>query len=598
MQNVYNLQLNEEKLRDLYLWGLVTGELQGPPTGKLSQDKPWLKYYTKEQIKKYYVPDMPIWEYMLSGNQKYLDDIALYYYGSTMTYRQLDDKINQFAASVLASGIKPQDVVTICMPNTPEAVIAFYALNKIGVVANMIHPLSSEKEIKNFLNEANSKMLLTIDSSLDKISKILSETKVAKTVVVSPADSMPLPLKIGYQLKAGIKKLPKNTNIESFKHFMKKGKGKKVKPYVHHRDDPAVQLHTGGTTGESKTVVLTNNNFNAMVEQFKYNLTNFERGDKMLTVMPVFHGFGLCSSLHLPLSFGVGCILIPKLEINSIDKIFDKYHPNHILGVPTLFKGILKNKKMANKDLSYVKNAVSGGDLVKNSLEDIINLFFAEHNAKVKLSKGYGLSEAVAGATFATADYNAYGSVGIPMIGTNLKLVKPGTEEEVSPGEIGEICIKGPTVMKEYYNDLVETKKALNDEWLHTGDLGCYWNDQLTFSTRKGNMIISSGVNVYPNIIEQVIEEHEAVSLCAVIGIPDEYKGEIPKAYIILKEDYVLDEQLREEIETLCKQNLNKYSVPKQYEYVEELPHTLLGKVSHTNLKNKELCKMRKAGNM
>lgn len=598
--SIKNLQVNEECLRDLYLRGLLSGNIQGPLTGKLSQDKPWMINYTEDQIIDYHtrmnsgVCDCSIFEYMIRENKNNLDDIALYYFGTKITYRELLEKSEQFAASILNAGIKPGEAVTICMPNTPEAVYAFYGLNRIGVTANMIHPLSSSKEIKEYLNESKSRILVTIDTATDKIAPIIKDTNVENTVIVSPSDSMPLQLKIGYKLKYGSSKVKQIPNSKTFKQFIQKGKGQKIKPYKYKGNETAVMLHTGGTTGKSKAACLSNKNFNAMVEQFKYNVSNFERGDKMLTVMPVFHGFGLCSSLHLPLSYGVGCILIPKLEAKDIGRIFKKYNPNHILGVPTLFKGIINCKDLEHEDLSYVKNIVSGGDLVKHSLEDRINNFFTSRGANVSLEKGYGLTEAVAGATFAAGNYNEYGSVGIPMIGTNLKLVKPGSNEEVYIGEVGEICLQGPTVMQGYYEKEEENKKTLRDNWLHTGDLAHVPNDQLHFCSRRGDMIISSGINVYPNIIEQVIEEHDSVAACAVVGIPDDYKGEIPKAYIVLKEGQEENEQLHEEIQQLCMENLNKYSIPKQYEYVSELPHTLLGKVTRTKLKEMPQAKVYK----
>lgn len=588
---INQLKINEEALRDLYLRGLLTGEIQGPLTDKLSQDKPWLVHYTEEQIIKYHqdmengVCDCSIFDYMMRENHQHLNDVALYYFGKKITYGELEKKANQFAASVLEKGIKPGDAVTLCMPNTPEAVYAFYGLNKIGVVANMVHPLSSANEIRDFLNEVHSKLLITIDTSFDKVDSIISNTEVEETVIVSPADSMPLPLKVGYELTVGGPKIPDNKGYKKFSDFMKAGKGKTIKPYSYRGDEVAVLLHTGGTTGKSKAASLTNMNFNSMVEQFKYNINNFSRGDKMLTVMPVFHGFGLCSSLHLPLSYGVGCILIPKLEAKEIGKIFKKYHPNHILGVPTLFKGIIKCKDLENEDLSYVKNIVSGGDLVKNSLEDSINQFFAERGANIVLEKGYGLTEGVAGATFSAGNYNHYGSNGIPMIGTNLKLVKPNTDEEVHIGEMGEICLQGPTIMNGYYENPAENEKVLQDSWLHTGDLAHIEDGELHFDARRGDMIISSGINVYPNVIEQVIEDHDAVSTCAVIGVPDSYKGKIPKAFIILKEgDYDFN-SVNDEILSLCRQNLNRYSVPQAIEYVDELPQTLLGKVTRQGLR-------------
>lgn len=585
-KKIANLDVNEQKLRDLYLRKLSLGEIQGPPLDKASIDKKWLKNYTEEQIM-VEMPKETIYDYMMKNNLNHLDDIALIYFDKKISFKELQNKIDKFAAIMLKSGVKAGDIVTVCMPNTPEAVIAFYALNKIGVVANMIHPLSSENEIKNFINEVDSKYLIAFDGSICKIADIVNETKLEKVVVVSPSDSMPQPLRILYNLTKNIK-LPEDERFIKWKDFLKLDGAslEETNKHVYKKDEMAVILHTGGTTGIPKGVMLTNDNFNSMVEQFKQNANNFERGDVMMTVMPVFHGFGLCSSLHLPLSFGVTSLLIPKINIKEVPKLFKKYHINHVIGVPTLFKGILKNKEnykiqdLIRKNIKYI---VSGGDLVKDNLEKEVADFFG-----VKLSKGYGLSEAVAGVTFAHDTYNSSGSIGIPMVDTNIKIVTPGTDEELMDGSIGEMCINGPTVMKGYYNHTEETAKALQNGWLHTGDLGYYQNGEFYFCERKGNMIISSGVNVYPNVIEQVIECHEAVNACAVIGIAHPYKIQVPKAYIILNEGYEVTQELENEIREICKKNLNVYSIPAKFEFREKLPQTLLGKISHNQLSDEE----------
>ena len=598
-KKVANLSVNEEKLRDLYLRDLALGKVQGPPTGYASLDKPWLKFYTEEQITAD-LPENTIYEYMFKKNNDHLDDLALIYFGKKITFRTLKREINKCARSLREKGIKEDDIVTLCMPNTPEAVIMFYALNKIGAVANMVHPLSSENEIKNFINEVDSKMVITIDSTLSKVASIADETNLKDVIVVSPSDSMKFPLKQLYNLKNKVK-LNDDKRYSRWNDFIALGNLKEdVEAVPYKKDKVAVILHTGGTTGKPKGVELTNDNFNCMVEQFFLNADNFERGDRMLTVMPVFHGFGLCSSLHLPLSQGVAAILIPKIEIQSIDKLLNKYKPNHILGVPTLFKGMMSviNKKIESGklkdiDLSYIKYAVSGGDAVLPNVETEINRFFARHGSKAKLAKGYGLSEAVAGVTFAYDNYNNAESVGIPMAQTSMKVVVPGTDEEVRIGETGEICIKGSTIMKGYYKNEEETADALQDDWLHTGDMG-YFNEDgiLYFSQRKGDMIISSGVNVYPKEVESVIETNPAVAACAVIGIYHPYKGEVPKAYVALKDGFEYSEELEEEIKKTCKDNLNRYSQPASFEFREKLPETLLGKVSRSELRNEEKAKV------
>lgn len=611
-KHVANLSINEQKLRDLYLRDLALGKIQGPPTGYASLDKPWLKYYSEKQIMAP-MPKETIYQYMIKQNIDNLEDTALIYFGKKLTYREFDEEINKCAKSLIAKGIKKNDIVTICMANTPEAVIMFYALNKIGAISNMVHPLSSENEIKNFINEVDSKMVVTIDSTYPKIAKIIGDTNVENVIVVSPSDSMKFPLKQLYNLKNKIK-IPKDIRILKWDDFLKyKDKCKELPECKYEDNQVAVLLHTGGTTGKSKAVELTNDNFNCMVEQFFLSADNFDRGDKMLTVMPIFHGFGLCSSLHLPLSHGVASVLIPKIDIENIDKLLNKYKPNHILGVPTLFKGMMSviNKKVSlgqlkNFDLSYLKYAVSGGDIVLGSLENDINSFFSKYGSNAKLAKGYGLSEAVAGVTFADNNYNNIESVGIPMAQTNIKITKFNKEnkiensdidQELQLGEPGEICVKGDTIMKGYYNNATETEKSLQDGWLHTGDVGYFDSDGiLYFSQRKGDMIISSGVNVYPKEIEDVIESNPAVSACAVIGVEHPYKGEVPKAYISLKEGYKYTPQLQKEINELCEKNLNKYSIPSSYEFREFLPQTLLGKICRTELRKEEKNKIKQIG--
>lgn len=597
--NYYKLD-NISLKRNIYLQKLAKGIIQGPLTNKPEVDKEWLKWYSEDDLNTV-MPEETIYTYMYKQNKDHLNDIAIDYFGTKLTYKKFFEEINKCAKSFKKNNIGKGDIVTICMPSTPETIISFYALNKIGAVANMVHPLSSENQIKEFINKVNSKMVIMIDSSFNKVKNIIKETNVKKIVGVTPNNSMPLPLKIGYKLSKDSTKIENDDMLTKWNDFIEEGKSIKeeVKSIPYTINKASVILQTGGTTGKSKGVVLTNDNFNGMVEQFKVNAKNFERGDKMLTVMPPFHGFGLCSSIHLPLSFGVTAVLIPRVDINKIDKVMMKNKINHIVAVPTLFKGMMnvvnkksKNGKLKNFNLSGLKYAVSGGSLAKNGFEADVDNFFARHGANIKLEKGYGLSEAVAGVTFATGDMKEENTVGIPMIDTEIKIVDQSTQEVLQNNQVGEICVKGPSIMKGYYNNKKETNNTLIDGWLHTGDLGYMKEGQLYFSERKGNMIISSGVNVYPNEIEQIIEKHPAVSACAVIGIYHPYKEEVPKAYVSLKPGYEISDEINEEIQELCKLNLDRYSIPASIEYREELPQTLLGKISHAELKKEEASKI------
>ncbi len=588
-EKIQKLDEEEKKLRDLYLRRLALGEVQGAATMFPSIDKTWLKYYKESAILSP-MPQMTIYRYMIDKN--FLKDKALCYFGKYMTYDRLNLLIDRCAGAFVRNGVNAGDIVTICMPNTPEAVISFYALNKIGAVANMVHPLSGEIEIRNYLNEVKSKIAVVMDMAYDKVLAIGDETVLERIVVVKVSDSMPFVMGSILKVSKGRMKLQKDKRMLRWDEFIRTGIGIDYKEYPYEENRLSVILHTGGTTGLPKGVMLTNDNFNCMVEQFVLGENNFKRQDKMLTVMPVFHGFGLCSSVHLPLSLGVTAILIPKLNPQKMYKILHIYKPNHIIGVPTLFKAMLNSKKINDMDLSYLKYVVSGGDQVNASLEADINKFLENHHSGAKLCKGYGLSEAVAGATFASGKTNQPLSVGIPMVNTNVKIIDPGTGRELPQEEIGEICIEGPTVMSGYYNNKSESDKALQDGWLHTGDLGYFQNGRLFFTQRKGNVIVSSGVNVYPCNIERVIESHVAVAACAVVGVNHPYKMQAAKAYIILKEGYNGTEMLKEEIDSLCRKNLNVYSVPYIYEFREKLPQTLLGKISHKILQEEEIAKV------
>ena len=584
---IRNLTINEWKLRKVYLSKIAKGEIYGPMVGKLSVDMPWLKYYSEKQIMAE-TPEMTIYEYMKKDVDNYPDITALEYFGKKITFQQLIEKIDDCAKSMIKNGIKSESIVTICMGNTPEAVIAFYALNKIGAVAHMIHPFSAEDEIKSFVIETNSQYIFTIDSSYNKFKNIQNEANIKEIVVISPKDSMPLLKKMAYTLFLEKSKVSLNDKSKTWNNFVQQGKDVSFvedDKGTNKKDKVAVILRTGGTTGTPKGAMITNHNFNSMVDQFKQSEDNFSVGDKMLTIMPVFHGFGLCSSIHLPLSLGVTSVLIPKVDIKNFHKLFKKVKPNHLLGVPTLFQGIINNKKMKNIDMSCLKYAVSGGDMLKDQFEEKVNSFFATHNSKAKLCKGYGLAEAVAGVTFASKDYNAQSSIGIPMVNTNIKIVSIDTKEELTEGEVGEICVSGETVMKGYYNKREETDRTIRENWLHTGDLGYYKDGQFYFSSRKGDMIVVSGINVYPIEIEKIIESHPAVSICAVIGVSHPYKMEIPKAYIVLKEGFVANDEIKQELKRLCEKKLNKYAIPYDFEILKELPQSLLGKVSHNRLK-------------
>ena len=564
---------------------------------KSSSNKPWLDYYSRED-KTIKFTDKTIYEYMRDGVGDDLDFYALNYFGARITYKEFLNKIDLASRSLRSMGVKPKDIVTICMPNTPEAIIVFYACNKIGAIADMVHPLSSEKQIQDYLYESKSRYLFLLDSNYSKYKDVLQDTLVYKTIYVSPSESMSKAMKIGYFFTRGIKiKRPRLGDIDflTWKEFLFQGVSYN-KPFTNKmkKDDVALILHSGGTTGKPKGIMISNYSFNAECQQDGVNVINVRPKDKIVTILPIFHGFGLCVCVHCPLCLKVETILMPEYDANRFYKIWKYEKPHVILGVPTLWEGMMNNKKFDDVDMSQLKYIISGGDFLSIPLENKINKFLKDHGANVTIKKGYGMTESVA-ATACTYDgTNEIGSIGIPMVGNNYSIRDPETYEEMELGKEGEICVNGPTIMTGYLNNEKETKNVIKihkgKKWLHTGDLG-YMNEKgiIFFTGRCKRMIISSGFNVYPNMIEEAIEKHPDVKKCCVVGIPHQYKMHVPKAFIVLNEGKKPNPIIKAQIKKLCKENLAAYSVPKDFEFREELPKTLYNKIDYKLLEKEEL---------
>ena len=551
----------------------------------------WDKFYPKD--KKIVVPNMSLYEYIYSCNKDRQDNVALNYFNRKITYYELFNEIDLCARAMRSQGIREGDVVSVCMANTPEAVIAFYAISKIGAIANMIHPLSAEEEIKASLISTNSVMLVAINLTYEKINNIIEDTNVYKTVIVSARDSMPKLMGIGYYLLEDHKvKTPKsNEKYIRWKDFMIKGSKYNSKVLVKTtKDQPAVILHSGGTTGTPKNILLSNGNINVVPSQACISLPEIDDTDKMLTILPLFHCFGLVECLHFPLVTGGTAILVPKFDASRFDKLLSKYRPTIIPGVPTLFEAMIKNKHMQNVDLSNVKYVVSGGDTLPEEKNLAVNKFLREHSCRHNIVQGYGLSETSGGCVFATSGTDLLGSSGIPLYGNDLKIISIDTREELEPNNIGEIMISGPSVMLGYLNNQEETNEVLEKDsrgkiWVHTGDMG-YINEDgiLFFVQRLKRLIIVSGYNVFPSHIEEIIDKHEAVLSCCVVGIPHPYKVQVPKAFIVLKDQYKISSKIKRDIKEYCEKNLSKYMIPKEFEFRESLPKTMIGKVDYRSL--------------
>ena len=550
--------------------------------------EPWYKYYDRGHKIDY--PDLTIYELIEKTALAYPNNYAFEYYGNKITYRELLVRIKKTASCLLEMGVVEGDRVTICMPNTPVAIITFYAINMLGATASMIHPLSSEQEIEFYLKESNSKYVLAIDLVYDKVSRAVKNTNVEKVIVSSVSDDMSKFKQAIYWFFSGRKnKIIRDEKAIFYKEFMDLGiYYKEFEPCKRKLDDEAVILYSGGTTGNPKGIILTNLNFNALAMQCLFMCRPVKAGDSILAILPIFHGFGLGVSIHTPLYIGMKVILVPDFSPRKFGSLIKKYKPNFITGVPTLYEALLKTK-LGRNDLTSLKCVVSGGDTLIPSFKKKIDDFLKAHGAKAEVRCGYGLTECTAASCLNPRNEYRDNSIGIPLPDMKYKIVKIGTFDKAKVMEDGEICISGPTVMKGYLNNEEETKKTLikhkdGTVWLHTGDIGCMDKDGfIYFKQRLKRMIVSSGYNIYPSYVEDIICKHPMVRTCAVVGIPHEYKKQVVKAYIVLK-DGKATSSVKREIKKYCEDNLSRYSWPYEYEYRDSLPTTLVGKVAFKKL--------------
>lgn len=559
---------------------------------KINHKEPWYKYYKNQMDIKY--PDLTIFELIKNTAESYPFNYAYEYYGQKVTYKDFLNQIKRCAMSLTNIGVKEGDRITICMPNTPAAIVTFYAINMIGATASMIHPLSSSNEIEFYLNESESKYILILDLVYNKLMEIVDNTKLKKIIVSSVSDSMGKFKRTIYWFFSGRKnKIAKNEKSIFYHDFIKLGNNYKELLYKKKQsNDEAVILYSGGTTGSPKGIILSNMNFNALAMQCYVACSPAKAGDTILAVLPIFHGFGLGVSIHTPLYVGLKVVLVPDFSPRKFGGLIKKYSPNFITGVPTLYEALIKTK-LGKKDLASLNCIISGGDVLSPEFKKQIDEFLHKHGSKAEIRCGYGLTECTGACCLNPRnEYRDY-SIGIPMPNMDFKIVKIGTKENAKFMEDGEICISGPTVMKGYLNATEETKKVLvrhNDGkiWLHTGDIGCMDQDGFVyFKQRLKRLIISSGYNIYPSYVENIIMKMDIIDNCAVIGLPHPYKQQVLKAYIVLKKDVKLTSLVKKNIKKYCENNLVRYSWPYEYEYVNDLPKTLIGKIAYKELEDR-----------
>ncbi len=558
----------------------------------LSASAPWRKYYGATPASLEY-PHKTMYEMIASAAKRKPDHVAYIFMGKKTTYPEFMKRIDAAAKGLYKMGIRKGDKVTICMANTPQALDCFYALNRIGAIPNMIHPLSAAQEIAFYLNFSRSKAILTLDQFYEKVASIQPQLEnPTKILIAKVADELPIPLNVLYPMtKAAraVKKLPK-TGCTLWYDMVRAGKNVKLPPISNRYDECGAILYSGGTTGTTKGIMLSNLNFNALGLQTiaASGFTMDEISDmKMLSVMPVFHGFGLGIGIHTALIAGGTCILIPQFNVKIYAETLVKQKPNLIPGVPTLFEALLRAENLEGADLSFLKGIFSGGDSLSPELKRKVDAFLKDHGCTEQIREGYGTTECVTASCLTPKDYARQGSIGVPFPDTFYKIVEPGTTNEVEANTEGEICISGPTVMLGYMDNPEETKQTLRRHydgriWLHTGDLGHMDQDGFVyFRQRIKRMIITSGYNVYPSQLENIIDGHEKVLLSCVIGVKDPYRVQKVKAYVVPMPGVEPTEELKKEILDYCSGRIAKYAMPREIEFRKELPKTLVGKVAY-----------------
>lgn len=560
--------------------------------------RPWYPFYGDARPNLDYFRGS-IYEYFKLAAEKFAAYYAYEFQGKKTTYSQFLYDVDCVALALDKLGITRGDKVTIAMPNCPQGITFLYALNKIGAVANMIHPLSAQEEIAFYINFSMSKAIITLDQFYPKVKSIKDNCPTLKYIFIGTVkEELPSYMRIPYQLTIGkkINKVNKNEDkVIFYKNLKRIGQKLEEKQFVPGgKDDVAAILYSGGTTGTPKGIMLTNYNFNVVSDQIIETNQMFRPGDLFLSIMPIFHGFGLGVAIHTMLTKGGCCILVPRFTPKSVCKLINKYHPQLMAGVPTLYAAMLDEPSFQKSDLSSFKGIFSGGDSLSIELKRKIDSFLKEHNCKVRVREGYGMTESMTASCLTPIDLEKEGSIGIPLPDMVFCICEPGTDKVLPAYSKGEICISGPSIMKGYLNNKEETDEILKLHrdgllYLHSGDLGYQDADGFVYYVQRlKRMIVTNGYNIYPSQLENIIDSFEKVQMSCVIGVKDPIRMEKIKAFIVLKDGVLENEETKEEIREYLRTRVAKYSLPHEIEFRKEFPKTLVGKIAYRVLEEEE----------
>ncbi len=554
-------------------------------------DKPWLKSYASGVSPSLQYESITLSEVLARTAAKHPDKTALIFLDVKITYKQLNDMVNSFANALIDMGVKPGDKVAMLMPNMPQIVIASYGAWRAGAVVVMNNPLYTDHELEHQLNNSESTVLVTLDLLGPRMIALRPKTPVKKIVIAHIRDHLKFPKKqlLPIVAKDKHKDIPATPEVYEWMDVIKKYPATDPKISVDF-DSLASLQYTGGTTGVSKGVILSHKNLSSNVQQINAWFPGFEEGEQvMLGVLPIFHSFGLTCVMNFTIWKAGSIVLIPRPEPKVILEAVHKHKVNFYPAVPTIYVGLLNHPDLAKYDISSIKGCFSGAAPLP---VEVIKEFEAKTGAQI--CEGYGLSETSPVVTINPwGGKTKVGSIGLPVADTEIRIVdlEEGTKD-MPQGQPGEVIIRGPQVTSGYYKMPDETAKTVKDGWLYTGDIGTMDEEGYFFIVdRKKDMIIAGGYNIYPRDIDEVLFEHPKILEACAIGVPDTYRGETVKAFVVLKPGETMT---AEEVIEYCKEKLAKYKVPTLVEFIDSLPKSGVGKILRKELRAKELAKMGK----
>ncbi|WP_394174451.1 long-chain-fatty-acid--CoA ligase [Guptibacillus hwajinpoensis] len=554
-------------------------------------EKEWFSYYQEGVPSSIEYENKPLQAYLIDAATKHPNKTAVHFLGKELTFQELLSRSKRLANSLRENGLKKSDRVSIMLPNCPQAVISYYAVLMAGGVVVQTNPLYMERELEHQLTDSEANIMICLDLVLPKVLKVKNKTMLQHIVVTKIQDYLPFPKNLLFPLIQKQKKqgllveMPSTDEIHTFKNWVANGSEDDIELDVNPKEDLALLQYTGGTTGLAKGVMLTHFNLVVNTMQCKNWIPDAKYGEEsVMGILPFFHVYGMTCVMNLSIMYAAKMIILPKFEPKDTLKAIEKQKPTLFPGAPTIYISLLNEPDFDKYDLSSIKACISGSAPLPIEVQQKF-----QEKITGRLVEGYGLTES-SPVTHSNplSDGTVVGSIGLPWPDTDAKIVLP-TGDEAALKEIGELIVQGPQVMKGYWKRPDETNAVLKDGWLFTGDMA-YRDEKGYFYVvdRKKDMIIAGGYNIYPREVEEVLYEHPAVQEAVVIGIPDAYRGETVKAFVVLKQN---EKATEEEMNQFCRKFLAAYKVPRLYEFREELPKTTVGKILRRVLVDEEKAK-------